>query len=163
MSNEAILRRFDNLNFWKKHGEVAPHKPLLVLYALGRWQRGLTDVSFREAEKDLKELLIEFGPPRKSVHPEEPFWRLQHDDVWTVHAPKRLTLKAGHNIPRITELRAHNVKAEFAGDVRAALANDENLLSELAGRILEQHFPGFLHQRILEAVGLRLDPGFRTR
>src|SRR5438477_6793119 len=85
MSSQAILRRFDNLNVWKKHGERAPHKPLLVLYALGRWQRGLTDVGFREAEKDLKELLREFGPPRKSDHPEEPFWRLQYDDVWTVH------------------------------------------------------------------------------
>jgi putative restriction endonuclease len=163
MSSEAILRRFDNLNVWKKHGQVAPHKPLLVLYALGRWQRGLTDVSFREAEKDPKELLIEFGPSRKSVHPEEPFWRLQHDDVWTVHAPKRLTLKAGHNIPRITELRAPNVKAEFSGDVQSALANDEYLLSEIAARMLEQHFPASLHQRILDAVGLRLDPRFRSR
>src|SRR5205814_5429723 len=95
MSTAAILRRFDNLNVWKKHGKRAPHKPLLVLYALGRWQRGLTDVGFREAEKDLKELLREFGPPRKSDHPEEPFWRLQYDDVWTVHAAEGLALKAG--------------------------------------------------------------------
>jgi putative restriction endonuclease len=163
MSSEAVLRLFDNLNVWKKHGECALHKPLLVLYALSRWQRGLTDVSFREAEKDLKELLREFGPPRKSDHPEEPFWRLQHDDVWTVHAPEGLALKAGHSIPRITELRSHNVKAEFSGDVRIALANDENLLSEIAVRILEKHFPRSLHQRILDAVGLRLDRTFRTR
>ena len=163
MSSDAILRRFDNLKVWKKHGERAPHKPLLVLYALGRWQGGLTDVGFRETEKDLKELLREFGPPRKSDLPEEPFWRLQHDEVWTVHAPEGLALKAGHKIPRITELRSHNVRAEFSGDVRTALANDENLLSEIAGRILEQHFPGSLHQRILDAVGLRLDPRFRSR
>ncbi len=163
MSSEALLRRFDNLNVWKKKGECAPHKPLLVLYALGRWQRGLTDVSFREAEKDLKELLREFGPPRRSDHPEEPFWRLQRDGVWTVHAPEGLALKAGHNIPRITELRSHNVTAEFSVDVQLALANDENLLSEIAGRILEQYFPAFLHQRILDAVGLRLDARFRTR
>lgn len=163
MSSEEILRRFDNLNVWKKHGERAPHKPLLILYALGRWQRGLTDVGFLEAEKDLKDLLREFGPPRKSDLPQEPFWRLQRDDVWTVHAPEGLALKAGHSIPRITELRSHNVKAEFSGDVRAALANDESLLSEIARRMLDQHFPGVLHQRILDAVGLRLDPRFRTR
>ena len=163
MSSEAILERFANLNVWKKQGERAPHKPLLVLYALGRWQCGLTDVSFREAEKDLKELLLEFGPPRKSVHPEEPFWRLQHDDVWTVHAPAGLILKAGHNIPKITELRSHNVKAEFSGDVRTALANDENLLSEIAGLVLDQHLPGSLHQMILDAVGLRLNPTFPSR
>ncbi len=163
MNREAILRRFDNLNVWKKHGERAPHKPLLLLYALGRWQRGLTDVSFREVEEALKKLLREFGPPRRSDHPEEPFWRLQRDGVWTVHAPDGLAMKAGHNIPRLTELRSHNVKAEFSDDVQTALASDENLLGEIAGRILEWHFPGALHQRILDAVGLRLDARFRTR
>ncbi len=85
MTNEDILRRFDALRVWKreKEGEKAPHKPLLILYALARWRQGLTTVSFREVEKDLKDLLREFGPPRKSDHPEEPFWRLQNDDVWT--------------------------------------------------------------------------------
>ena len=163
MSNEDILRLFDEMNVWKCHGERAPHKPLLVLYALGRWQRGLNDVSFRELETDLKDLLREFGPPRKSDHPEEPFWRLQRDGVWTVHAPEGLAMKAGHNIPRITELRSHNVKGEFSRDVQVALASDENLLSELALLILEWHFPGALHQRILDAVGLRLDATFQTR
>ncbi len=163
MTSEVILRRFESLKVWKRSGECAPHKPLLVLYALGRWQRGLTDVSFREAEKDLKELLREFGPTRKSDHPEEPFWRLQNDEVWTVHAPAGLILKAGHPIPRITELRSYNVRAGFSVDVQAALANDENLLSEIASRILEQHFPVSLHQGILDAVGLELDSWFRTR
>jgi putative restriction endonuclease len=163
LTREDVLRRFENLNVWQKHGHRAPHKPLLILYALGRWKRGLTDLSFREAEKDLKELLREFGPDRKRDHPEEPFWRLQHDDDWTVHAPEGLALKAGRGIPTVTELRSHNVKAEFSGDVRTALANDQNLLGEIARRILEQHFDANLHQRILTAVGLRLSPGSRTR
>ena len=30
---------------------------------------------------ELRELLIEFGPGRKSYHPEYPFWRLQNDVV----------------------------------------------------------------------------------
>jgi putative restriction endonuclease len=162
MSSEEILRRFDELNVWRRDGERAPHKPRLVLYALGRWQRGLTELTFREAEEDLKELLREFGPERKSDHPEEPFWRLQRDEVWTVHAPEGLALRAGHSIPRITELRSHNVMGEFSDDVRAALANDENFLSEIARRVLEQHFPGALHQRILDAVGLRLNDEFRA-
>ena len=62
---------------------IAPHKPLLVLYALGRWQAGQKDVAFRQAETDLTALLREFGPPRKSDHPEQPFWRLQRDGVST--------------------------------------------------------------------------------
>lgn len=162
MTSEEILRRFEKLSVWSRSGEFGPHKPLLVLYALGRWQRGLTVVSFREVEEDLKRLLREFGPPRKSDHPEYPFWRLQNDDVWTVHAPTGLIMRAGHSDPRLTELRSHNVSAEFSGDVQAALANDGNLLSEIASRMLER-FPVSVHQRILDAVDLRVHAKYRAR
>src|SRR4051795_1097161 len=172
MNSDAILGRFDDLAVWKQGDQRAPHKPLLVLYALGRWQRGLADVTFSEAEPDLTALLREFGPPRKSDHPEQPFWRLQRDGVWTVHAPTGLPLKAGADIPRVTALRTHDVRAEFSPDVQAALAADPALVAGIATRILEQHFPESLHQDILNAVGLTLetavarrkrDPAFRQR
>lgn len=163
MSSEEILRRFERLNVWKRSGECAPHKPLLVLYALGRWQRGLTEVRFREAEEALRRLLREFGPERKSDHPEEPFWRLQNDGVWTVDAPAGLIFKAGHPIPRITELRSYNVRAGFSVDVLNALANDKNLLGEIASRMLKRHFDGSVHRGILDVVGLNLDTTLQTR
>jgi putative restriction endonuclease len=86
MTTNAILSQFDDLAVWKQGDQRAPHKPLLILYALGRWQRGLTEVSFREAEPELTGLLREFGPLRKSDRPEQPFWRLQRDGVWSVTA-----------------------------------------------------------------------------
>jgi putative restriction endonuclease len=70
MSSAALLTRFDRLNIWKQGDQRAPHKPLLVLYAL----------------------LHEFGPPRKSDHTAEPFWRLKNDGVWVVQAPADLPL-----------------------------------------------------------------------
>jgi hypothetical protein len=76
MCATPILSRFDSLNVWKRGGQRAPHKPLLVPYGLGRWTRGQVDVPFAEAEKDLTSLLKEFGP-RQSYHPEYPLWRLQ--------------------------------------------------------------------------------------
>lgn len=100
-----ILTRFDDLNVWKQGDQRAPHKPLLVLYALGRWQQGNADVTFKEAEPDLTALLREFGPPRKSDHPEQPFWRLQKDGVWIVKAAADLPLKTGDDIPRVGALR----------------------------------------------------------
>src|SRR5918994_7927588 len=111
MDGGAILKRFDELGIWKRDDERAPHKPLPVLYALGRWQRGQIDVTFREAEPELTALLREFGRPRKSDHPEQPFWRLQRDGVWTVQAPPDLPLKAGDTIPRVGELRSNDVRA----------------------------------------------------
>ena len=166
------VRLFDDLGVWKQGDQRAPHKPLLVLYALGRWQRGLTEVTFREAEPDLKALLQEFGPPRRSDHPEQPFWRLQRDGVWVVRAPSGLPLKTGDTIPKVAALRSPDVRAEFSPDVRAALAADPGLVAAVSGRTLERHFPESLHQDILNAVGLNLettvtrrrrDPAFRQR
>jgi putative restriction endonuclease len=169
---EAVLQRFDDLAVWRQGDQRAPHKPLLVLYALGRWQCGLAEVTYREAEPDLTALLREFGPPRRSDHPEQPFWRLQRDGVWTVHVPAGLPLKAGDDIPRVSAMREDDVRAGFSPDVRAALAADPALVGRIASRILERHFPESLHQDILDAVGLTLDwadgkrnrdPAFRHR
>jgi putative restriction endonuclease len=117
------------LNVWKQGDQRAPHKPLLVLYALGRWQRGRPEVSFAEVEPELTSLLQEFGPPRKSDHPEQPFWRLQNDGVWAVSAPHDLPLKAGDTIPRVGALRSPEVRAGFTPEVRAALAADPALVA----------------------------------
>jgi putative restriction endonuclease len=170
MVGEEVLRRFDDLNTWRQGDQRAPHKPLLVLYALGRWQQGEAEVNFAEAEPALTALLREFGPPRKSDHPEQPFWRLQRDGVWTVRAPSELPLKTGDDIPKVTALRSHNVRAGFSPDVQAALTADPSLAVKIAVQILERHFPESLHPDILNAVGLTLetspknrDPAFRQR
>src|SRR3954451_20874380 len=104
MGRASIPKRFDELGVWKQGDQRAPHKPLLVLYALGRWQAGQKDVTFHQVEPDLTSLRREFGPPRKSDHHEQPLWRLQRDGVWTVHAPAGLALKKGDDLPRVTVL-----------------------------------------------------------
>jgi putative restriction endonuclease len=157
MNDDTILTRFETLNTWRQGDQRAPHKPLLVLFALGRWQQGKAEVTYAEAEPDLTALLREFGPPRKSDHPEQPFWRLQRDGVWTVTAPADLPLKTGDDIPRVAALRSAEVRAGFSDDVRAALTTDPTLASRIAVSILERHFPESLHQDILNAVGLTLD------
>jgi putative restriction endonuclease len=172
MGPEKVLRRFDELTVWKQGEQRAPHKPLLVLYALSLWQRGQTEVTFREAEPALKALLQEFGPPRKSDHPEQPFWRLQRDGVWEVRVPSALPLKTGDTIPRVGALRSPEVRAGFTEDVRAALVADPGLVVAIAERTLDRSFPQSLRQDILDAIGLTLetsvtrrkrDPEFRRR
>jgi putative restriction endonuclease len=163
MRDETILKQFDELSVWKQGAQRAPHKPLLVLYALGRWQRGLTEVTYREAEPELTSLLREFGPPRKSDHPEQPFWRLQRDGVWTVHAPQNLPLKTGDDIPRVAALRSHDVRAGFSDAVQAALSADTGFVATIAQRILDRHFPQSLHPDILNAVGLTLETSATPR
>src|SRR5262249_49131333 len=174
MTRETVLHLFDELNVWKRGGQRAPHKPLLVLYALGRWSRGETGaIPFREVDADLTGLLKEFGPPRQSCHPEYPFWRLQNDGVWAGHAAEPLTPRQGNTDAKKTELLAKDATGCFLPEVRAALQADPQLVSEIASRLLENHFPESIHPDILAAVGLPLgadkgatrkrDPQFRQR
>jgi putative restriction endonuclease len=159
MGREAVLGRFGRLNVWSRGGQRAPHKPLLVLYALGRWARGeRADVPFAEVDRDLTALLKEFGPSRRSYHPEYPFWRLQNDGVWTVQAAAPLKSRHSNTDPPKGELLAHDARGGFSDEVKVALAADPGLVGEIAGRLLEGHFPETLHPDILSAVGLGLEP-----
>jgi putative restriction endonuclease len=174
MDRAAILQQFDRLNVWSRGGQRAPHKPLLVLYALGRWARAERgDIPFREVDRDLTPLLKEFGPPRQSHHPEYPFWRLQNDGVWEVHADGPLKARKSNTDPPKGELLAHDARGAFSPEVQAALRADPALAGAVATRLLENHFPESLHPDILAAVGLDLgapvtgarkrDPAFRQR
>jgi putative restriction endonuclease len=158
-----LLQRFEAINVWKQGDQRAPHKPLLILYALGRWQRGLADVTFLEAEPVLTDLLQRFGPRRKSDHPEQPFWRLQNDGVWAVLSPSPLPLKTGDTIPRVGALRSPDVRAGFTPEVRASLAADPAIVTRIATAILAEHFPESYHEDLLDAVGLTLETGIAAK
>ena len=153
-----ILARFDRLNVWKRGDNRAPHKPLLLLYALGRLARGEPAfVSFKEAEPILKKLLEQFGPRTKSLHPELPFWHLRNDQVWEVPDAETFLRKKGGSSPTASELRKRNAFGGFAEDVRCELAKDPTLIAQIAERLLQNHFPESLHSDILDEVGLTLE------
>ena len=69
MAAESLEERFDQLNVWRSGDKRAPHKPLLILLALGAWSRGKRQLPFEECGPKLSELLREFGPASKSLHP----------------------------------------------------------------------------------------------
>src|SRR5262245_60692475 len=113
--SDQLLGRFDGLNVWSRGGQRAPHKPLLVLYALGRWCRGdQSAVPFSEVDKPLTELLIRFGPARQSYHPEYPFWRLQNDGVWQVAAAGPLSARQSNTDPPKSVLIANDARGAFS-------------------------------------------------
>lgn len=174
MANESVLRKFQQLGIWSRGDQRAPHKPLLVLYALGRWSRGeYDDIPFNDANRDLTELLKEFGPSRKAYHPEYPFWWLQSDAIWNVRGAERLGDYKSGTGPSKGELLAKDIHAGFSDDVKAQLVSDPALLVKIANHLLCRHFPESLHQDILSSVGLSLvgetgigakrDPQFRQK
>lgn len=155
MSRASLIERFRRVNVWRREGEEAPHKPLLVLYALGRWFNGRdTRITFSDVDRDLTGLLKEFGPDRSAYHPEYPFWRLQNDDLWEVDAPVGLEPRKSNTDPKKSELLQHNVAAGFPATILAALEADPDAAFAVAQSILNARFPASQHQAILERIGL---------
>jgi putative restriction endonuclease len=174
MNRQDVIKQFEGIRTWTRGGERAPHKPLLLLMALGRISRAEgPELTYRDVDRGLRRLLMDFGPRRKSYHPEYPFWRLQNDGIWLVRDADRMQTRKGNtDVPR-GELLRHETSGCFTPGIRAALQADPGLVEEIAGLILEGNFATSLHEDILAAVGLSLgtrwshrskrDPAFREK
>ena len=179
MTREEFLRRIGELRVWRGAGTRAPHKPLLLLLALGRLVGEAPRLGSYggDIEPPLRELLARFGPPRKVRHPEHPFRRLLTDGLWEIPGFEALpTNRWGDLRPKY--LRERGIRGGFPEPVQRLLLGDRELVEQAAARLLADHFPESLHQAIRDETGLhdsvvqedaafdgatrrRRDPGFR--
>lgn len=82
------LERTAKLRQWSRSGTRAPHKPLLFLYALGRFHADAdAELRYSAVEEDLKQLLAEYGPPNRTS-PAYPFHHLVSDGVWEMRTDR---------------------------------------------------------------------------
>lgn len=108
-------------------------------------------MTFIDAEGDLRRLLEEFGPPRRTS-PGYPFHHLTSDGLWVV----RTSSGEGSPGPNLKDLRAGAVGALDA-DFTEALERDPALFAGVVHSLLDANFPPTLHNDILEAVGIELE------
>ena len=153
----TIEHKFTKIGVWEDQhtGTRAPHKPLLLLWALARVQHGLPRLCpFAEVEPELRKLLVEFAPARRSVHPEYPFWWLRSDDIWEVIADGPMEPRQGHRDPKKSELLTKNARGGFLPHLHARIRRDAGLRSRLIDLLLHQHFPSPIHERLLDRLQL---------
>ena len=154
MDREEIIQKFNNLKIWKRGNKRAPHKPLLILYAIGRLRRDRSQlVPYSKIDADLGKLLQEFGSRQTTQGTEHPFWRLRNDEVWKVVNADQATPNLGKN-PSKRKLLDHEVSGGFHEDIVQQLQNDSTLSFEIIQNLLNAHFPSSLHEDILQAVGI---------
>jgi len=171
--DDEILERFARLNVWKRGGERAPHKPLLLLLALARLQRGEERiVPFTDIERDLGRLLRDFGPPNATT-PQYPFWHLQSDGLWVIpqHAELQRDVdeKPGRHNPRVSVIRQIAAQGGLEPTLHDHLRANPSLVNRIVAQLLEDNWPPSLHDEILDAVGMpwrqvtraARDPAFR--
>jgi len=155
-----LMEALQSVSVWRRGSQRAPHKPLLLLMALARIQRGEDRlVAYSDIHPKLAQLLSEFGPPRKSVHPEYPFWRLQNDgDFWEI--PERAAaLRERGDRPRTGDvpssvLESVHARGGFSAEAFNLLRRNPSLVNQLTASILEEHFPTSVHEDLLDAVGM---------
>jgi putative restriction endonuclease len=126
LDRDVLLARFDGIRQFARGGRRAPHKPLLLLYALARLKHDRqAEIRFNATEAALQPLLRVYGPRGASARVSYPYSRLVGDGLWQL--PDRADLfDAGGNI-REAVARERDASAGFRPDVLAAFKREPAL------------------------------------
>jgi len=164
-TRDSLLDDFRRIRTFKRGGKRAPHKPLLLLIALARLQRGEPRwVAYTEIEPLLAELLRRYSPFGNPT-PWNPFWRLRND-AWQAQGGKRalwelrgseVLMKAARKSgtgPQNKFLTANGAEASFDDELHTFLAAHPSVVNDLAEDILERNFPPTYHEELLDEIGM---------
>ena len=154
MTDDEVVERLTSFRQYTHNGQRVPHKPLLVLMALGQLDRdGTSAIPWSVAERKLADLITEFGPPSRTTRPQSaayPFTRLRSDGIWTLD----------RDVPddNLGLLRAGDVTGRLGVELEDALRERPSLMTTAARRLVEAQFPMTVAPDVLAAVGL--DPDY---
>jgi putative restriction endonuclease len=145
---ETLLARFDGIRQFARGGRRAPHKPLLLLYALARLKHDRqTEIRFNATETIVNPLLRSYGPWSSGAHVSYPYGRLVNDGLW--HLPARAQLLDANGNVREGVARERDAPAGFTPDVLATFEQEPELIDVMALHLLDRHFAPGLHEEIL--------------
>lgn len=174
MTREQVVARFEGITRGRTAGgRRAPHKPLLLLYALARFAEGEERLHYNEVETRVRALLLDFGPAETSGRVHYPFWRLRNDELWDVEDAGALDVNAAGDVS-VVALRGLNPAGRFTDEVADVLRAEPGLVGELIDRLLADEFTEAYDDEVLTAIGFspearptapkrRRDPAFRRR
>ena len=157
MGKDNVLQRLTALRQYQGDGRRAPHKPLLVLLALGQLSTvGSSLMSWSVVEDRLGALLAEFGTSSTSGASSAayPFTRLRSDGVW------QLT----RDVPNdsVGSLKSELIEGRFPPDIETELLHSPETVNAVARALVESQFPLTIASDVLIAVGLEPDAVFAS-
>lgn len=144
-----LLAQLSSLRQHQRNGHRSPHKPLLVLLALGRLAAtGSSELPWSVAEVALADLIAEFGQPSKTASAQSaayPFTRLRADGVRMLDADVQMDM--------VRPLSVRQVTGRFASQLEAAFRADPALIRSVARDLVTSNFPETVAPDVLDAVG----------
>lgn len=148
-SPEEVLTLLTRFRQHQRNGHRSPHKPLLVLLALGRLaSTDSSAVPWSVAEEELSALIAEFGQPSKTGRTQSaayPFTHLRTDGVWV--------LDAAVPMDKVSPLAESNVTGRLTSPIEETLLGSPALIPEIARSLALSNFPDTVAPDVLEAVG----------
>jgi putative restriction endonuclease len=148
-----VLDGFASLRQHQRGGQRSPHKPLLVLLALGRLAAtGSSELPWSLVESELADLIAEFGPPSRTSRAQSaayPFTGLRADGVWVLSQDVQMDL--------VGPLVSEHVTGRLEPAVEAALRGDPALIAAAARALVLTNFPETVAPDVLAEVGLDPD------
>ena len=109
----------------------APHKTLLVLYAIGKLLQGKGRlIPYSEVDEKLGKLLRDLGPRRKNFQTHQPLWRFRSDSVWEIPAEHKVG-QTNRGDAKKSDLDRHDVTGGFTECVARQLCNDSDLALQI--------------------------------
>lgn len=155
MTPDEFFRRIAEVRSRQVGGRRKPHKPLLLLLALGRIARGEPRLGAYsdDLEEPMKRLLTGFGRPGDAPRPVAPFGRLPSDGLWEIPGGETLPRTASGDL-HTGPLRERRVAGGFPEAVHDLLCRQPELVERAASRLLGDNFLESLHQQIRDEVGL---------
>ena len=157
MDAAGVVNALTALRQYQGDGKRAPHKPLLVLLALGQLNAtGSSVLEWSAVEERLGALLAEFGTSTTtgSSSAAYPFTRLRSDGVWQL----------SRDVPNdnVGPLNSEPIEGHFSPEIEAELRGSPATLNAVARALVESQFPLTIAPDVLSAVGLDPDVVFST-
>ncbi|MBK9442552.1 MAG: hypothetical protein IPN53_15145 [Comamonadaceae bacterium] len=139
-----LLQTFASIRMAPVGGGRAVHKPLLILFWLGRLQRNEPrTAAFADVEGAFKQLLTEFGTASAPATRQLPFWHLCNDaggNIWQLESACGIAIATQGSAPGVTWFRAQGVRAGFAPAVDALLRADKRCAPAWRGNCCNSTF-----------------------
>ncbi|MFI8433125.1 HNH endonuclease [Streptomyces sp. NPDC079020] len=149
LSRDDVFRALSNLKMHTKEQRPSRHKPITLLWAIGRLaaeqDRMVEWQTFRD---EVGPLLRDFGHPDSRVTPEYPFWHLSSSGLWDVEG-----LEDRHATPTPSKLTAARASAGLKRDAAKVLRRSM-ARAEAIGLICSSYLGDVDREEILERVGL---------
>ena len=151
-----IQKRFQNIRIGMSGDKRAPHKPLLLLWAIARcMRREQRLVPYKVVDEELRDLLCTFGPHVKRHNTHYPFWRLQNDRIWEIDRPE-LVGRTKSDDPLKPDLEQHRICGGLTSSDYEYFQKNPFHAQELIESLIAQHFPPSLFDEVLESVSFPL-------